>query len=163
MTEHAPTLPDAPAAVEPADGLVRCTGCWTLEGIAGLARRLKGLRWPEGEIVLDGAGVAAMDTTGAQLLLELMARLARDGRAVRLESLRPGHQALLELVRQRLTAAGETAAPEPALGGLAALGRLAWSHLEQGLGFVAFVGEAAIGLGRALLHPGRIRWKALLA
>lgn len=151
------------AAIEPTAEALRCTGAWTLEGIVGLEQRIDRRRWPEGEILLDGSAIDALDTSGALLLIKTIDGLQQDGRRVRLGGLRPEHQALVTLVRERRAAAGEASAPPRPEGVLARLGRLAWDHVEQGMGFLAFVGEAAIALGRSLLQPSRIRWKALFA
>lgn len=145
------------------DDGVRCVGAWTLEGIEGLEGRLARLRWPKQDnILIDTSAIQTLDTTGALLLLRTASGLQREGRTVQLTGLRPGQQALFDLVRERTAAAGEVLPPTRE-GALAGLGRLVWAHVEQGLGFLAFLGETTLALARALVIPTRIRWKTLFA
>ncbi len=139
----------------------RCEGDWTLDGIEGLDPRLQGVRWPAGAMELDGSGISAIDTTGALQLLNLIAELEQTGHPVRLVDLREEHQALLDLVRERRASAGSLAAASAPPGSLERFGRLVLYHLNGGLAFLAFVGEAAVALGRLTLHPSRFRWRAL--
>lgn len=160
---HSSSEIGSPAGIEATDEGLQLTGAWTVEGIEDLESCLARLRWPDGEIVLNAAAMRAFDTTGALLLLRILTGLERAGRSARLENLRPGHQALLDLVKERRAAAGEALPPPPPEGFLVWLGRQAWGHVEQGTAFLAFVGEAAIALGRTLLSPRRIRWKTLVS
>jgi phospholipid/cholesterol/gamma-HCH transport system permease protein len=150
-----------PAAIRREGDICRCEGDWTLDGVETLDPELRGIGWPAGELRLDGSGIQAVDTTGALRLLGLIAELERAGHPVRLVNLREEHQALLDLVRERLASAG-TVAPSPATrNGLENLGRQVVFHATRAIEFLAFVGEAAVALGRLALHPGRFRWRAL--
>ncbi|MFO1371289.1 MAG: MlaE family lipid ABC transporter permease subunit [Candidatus Competibacteraceae bacterium] len=141
----------------------RCKGAWTLDGIEDFDRQLRDIRWPMGEVRLDGSAISAIDTTGALLLLNTIAALERDGRQVQLVNLREEHQALLGLVRERRAAAGAIPPPSAPLGGLERLGRGVWFYTLRAFEFLAFIGEAAVALGRLTLHPGRFRWQALFS
>jgi len=155
--------PVTPAAIEFAAGRPACVGDWTLAGSAGLDRRLAGVRWPAGDIQLDAARIQAIDTTGALWLLDLVADLERAGHAVHLHDLHPDYRDLLDLVRERRQS---TAEPEPVrrrLGPVARLGRQTWHKLRRAQRFLAFLGEATVALGYALLRPDRIRWRPLVA
>ncbi len=139
----------------------RCSGAWTVRGIADLDRHLATLAWPpRGELVIDGAALAALDTSGAWLLHRLVRDLQHDGRAVRLTRLRPEFESLLQLIAARDIAATEPVAAPPVW--LARLGRRAWMLGLGTLGYLAFVGETAIGLLRALRQPRRLRWRVIL-
>ncbi len=150
-----------PAAVRCESGRCRCEGDWTLAGIEGLDARLRAVRWPTGGIELDGSGIGAIDTTGALLLLNLIAELERTRGPVRLVDLREEDRALLDLVRERRASAGALAAVPALPGFLERLGRTILYHLGNCAAFLAFIGEAAMALGRLALHPGRFRWRAL--
>jgi phospholipid/cholesterol/gamma-HCH transport system permease protein len=139
----------------------RCQGQWTLDGVEALDAQLRGIRWPVGEVWLDGADIQAIDTTGALRLLGLVAELERDGRQVHLIQFREEHQALLDLVRERRATAGTIPSPPRTQGGLERLGRSVGFYTIRAIGFLAFVGEAATALARLALHPGRFRWRAL--
>ncbi len=80
---------------------------------------------------------------------------------MQLIGLHEGHRELLDLVRERRAAAGEPPPPVASPGGLERLGRWVWHYLERGIDFLAFVGEAALALGRLLLNLRRFRWRAL--
>jgi phospholipid/cholesterol/gamma-HCH transport system permease protein len=150
-----------PAAIRREGDTCRCEGDWTLDGIEDFDLRWRDFRWPPGALQLDGSAIRAIDTTGALRLLKLMADLERAGHPSRLVGLREEHQALLDLVRERLASAG-TVAPSPATrNGLENLGRQVVFHATRAIEFLAFVGEAAVALGRLALHPGRFRWRAL--
>ena len=138
-----------------------CEGRWTLDGVETLDGLLSGLRWPAGEVRLDGVGIQAIDTTGALRLLTVVAELEQAGRRVRLVNLREEHQALLDLVRERRASAGTISPPPEAQGRLEKLGQQTVFHAIRTLDFLAFVGEAAVALGRLALRPGRFRWRAL--
>ncbi len=137
--------------------VLRCTGAWVVEQIADLEAQL-GAEARKKTTRLDASPIQLLDTTGALLLLRLSRSLETDP-----EGLKPGHRQLLELVRERWAAQGERPPPERPLGPIAELGRDTWEHVAQGLAFLSFVGEATLAMGRTLLNPGRIRWRALLA
>src|SRR5512132_1182232 len=80
----------------------RCAGGWTVHGIADLAERLDTLSWPEeGELVIDGVAISALDTSGAWLLHRTVRGLEKKGRQVRIVGLRPEFSSLLQLVGSR--------------------------------------------------------------
>ena len=149
------------AIIRQESGIWRCEGYWTLDGIETLDRPLSGIRWPAGVVQLDGSGIQAIDTTGALCLLSLVADLERDSRQVHRIQFREEHLALLDLVQERRASAGVLPPPPPRQSGLERLGRSVAFHLNGALGFLAFIGEAAVALGRLMLHPGRFRWRAL--
>jgi len=111
---------------------------------------------------LDGSGIQAIDTTGALQLLSFIADLERTGCTVQLVNLREEHQALLDLVRERLTAAGTAEVPQPS-NRLERLGRRVEFQARRAVEFLAFIGEAAASLARLTLHPQRFRWRALFS
>jgi phospholipid/cholesterol/gamma-HCH transport system permease protein len=140
----------------------RCEGDWTLVGVEALDAPPRGIRWPAGELRLDGSDIQAIDTTGALRLLNVVTDLEQAGHPVRLINLRPEHQALLDLVQERRASAGAVPPLPVAQGALERLGRRVGAHARHAIEFLAFVGEAAVALGRLTLHPGRFRWRALL-
>ena len=138
-----------------------CEGDWTLDGVEALDAQLRGVRWPAGEVRLNGSGIQAIDTTGALRLLGIVADLEKAGSPVRLVNLREEHRALLDLVQERRTSAGAVPPPPVARGTLEQVGRGAGSHTLQAIEFLAFIGEAAVALARLAVRPGRFRWRAL--
>ena len=151
----------APAAdIRPGDTPLelRCTGAWVLRAVSELEPKLaRFARGAGGDLSMDASGVSAMDTSGAWLLHRTMRALQRDGRSVRVLGLRPEFQALLNLIASRDVAPRFEAAP----GLLARIGRQAWQSLNNAFGMLAFLGENAFVLLRAVAHPRRIRWRAI--
>ena len=140
---------------------VRCTGAWTVHGLPPLERSLDALTWPDaGELVVDGSGIATLDTSGAWLLHRTVATLEREGRKVRLEGLRPEFGALLQLIAAREVLGAVPAAAAP--GWLARLGAHAWSGVLGSARYLSFVGETFVGLLHLLAQPSRIRWRVIL-
>ncbi len=146
----------AMAAVE-----VRCAGAWTVHGIARLERRLEILSWPgEGDLVIDGSAISALDTAGAWLLHRTISALVQRGRNVRINGLRPEFSALLQLIASRSMTPEHAAPAKPGL--LANIGQQAWRGLIGMFGMLSFIGESALILLRSLVQPRRIRWRPIL-
>ncbi len=156
---------ESPAAVQlvprEAGAELRCAGAWVVHSIAGLERRLDAIEWPAaGSLVIDASAVDAMDTSGAWVLQRTVRALRARGREVELRGMRPAFEALLQLVTERSAAAAPAAPQAP--GALFRIGGATVEALRSALGLVAFLGEAALVLGRSLAQPRRIRWRAIL-
>jgi len=139
---------------------VRCTGAWTVQGIAQLERQLKNMAWPvAGDLEIDSSAIAALDTSGAWLLHRTVTALEQQGRSVRIVGLRAESSSLLALI-----SACELLPPTAPsnTGLLAAIGKQTWSGLENMFGMLAFVGESAISMTRLTVQPRRIRWRNIL-
>ena len=146
-----------PASIElgPDAAAIRCSGAWTVRGIAGLERHLPDISWPpEQELTLDGSAISALDTAGAWLLHRTIHMLEQQGRSVALGGLRPEFEALLKLITARTTL--EPAVP-PKTGFLASIGHWAWDGMRGLYDMLAFTGESATVLFRSLMHPSRIQ------
>jgi phospholipid/cholesterol/gamma-HCH transport system permease protein len=151
-----------PEAASATDAVkVRCTGTWTVQGIAKLEQQLKDIAWPDAaELEIDSSGISSLDTSGAWLLHRTVSELELHGRQVRVTGLRPEFDSLLELISARagmsapLTQSGDNL--------LATIGKQAWGGLENMSGMLAFVGESAVALLRLLANPKRIRWRTIL-
>lgn len=128
---------------------------------AGAAARL----WPEAlrqargarPLVLDLAGVTALDTAGAVLLL----RLEREAGGADIRGLPAGPlQAVLDRTRQALARPEPRAAvPLPFLG---RIGEAAWTRGQDMLAQVAFLGEALVAGAGTLRRPWRLRLSEVL-
>lgn len=158
-TSSAPTIP--PATLRCQADRCYCEGAWTLAGLEGFDRQHGEIPWPAAG-PLDGAGIGALDTTGALYLLTLLAEREQAGQPLQLTGLRSEHQELLDLVRERQATAGEPPPPTAAQGRLERLGRTAVAQIEQGLAFIGFIGEAALALLKLLKQPSRFRGKSLV-
>ena len=159
------TMPDAAQALleraPPADARLRCVGGWTVHGIAALDRELGAMAWPtQGVLVIDASGISMLDTAGAWVLHRTSATLGRQGRAVRIEGLRPEFRSLVDLIGSKDLSLEAAAPAEP--GWVEGVGRRSWAALQGGTGYLAFVGESFLALLRTLLQPRRLRWRAIL-
>ncbi|HEU0220059.1 MAG TPA: MlaE family lipid ABC transporter permease subunit [Gallionella sp.] len=149
------------AASATAAARLRCAGAWVVRGIAQLERRLDALPLAsEGNAVIDGSAISALDTSGAWLLHRLIRKLEQRGCSVEIKGLRPEFSTLLKLVASRSTAAESQLPPAPPL--LVLIGQQTWRHLLELSGMLSFIGESAIILLRSLIQPRRIRWRPVL-
>lgn len=145
------------------DGTVHCTGSWTLAALPGLEREVAAFPWPGGpDLVCDAGGIAALDTGGAVLLQRVLDSRQGRGQRIQLLGLRPEFAGLLDLVSKSRMLAGPGPARE-ARSWLAALGRLAWTRVEQGLCGLEFLGESMTAFLRSSLVPRTIRWRSFVA
>ena len=152
------TLEPAPAGGAPT---LRCGGAWTVHGIAALERELAQATWPATrEVVVDASGISMLDTAGAWVLHRTRAGLQATGASVRIDGLRPEFESLVALIGSKeLPLAPAIPASTPWLEGV---GRRSWAVLDGGVGYLAFVGESALALLRALRHPRTLRWRPIL-
>jgi phospholipid/cholesterol/gamma-HCH transport system permease protein len=140
---------------------VRCSGEWTVRGIRTLETALDNMAWPAApQVLVEAAGISALDTSGAWLLHRTVRMLQRRGKAVILQGLQAEFSHLMQLVEVR-AATAEHVAPMHQ-GALESLGRLVWGRLRDMADMLAFVGEVALVLLRSLHHPRRIRWLPVL-
>jgi phospholipid/cholesterol/gamma-HCH transport system permease protein len=142
--------------------VVRCGGAWILSDIANLESTLAALKWPEVEALqFDVTEISAMDTAGAWLLRRTMRRLEARGCKVSLLGQRPEHAALLPAINQEPPLSESSHSPH-GRNLVEKIGLLAWPHLQQASGMLAFLGETSIVMLRSVAQPSRIRWKPIL-
>jgi phospholipid/cholesterol/gamma-HCH transport system permease protein len=150
--------PDTASATDAV--IVRCTGTWTVQGIAQLEQRLKDIAWPDAaNLEIDSSEISSLDTSGAWLLHRTVSELEQHGRQVQITGLRSEFSTLLELISARSVMSAPLTLSRDNL--LATIGKQAWSGLENMSGMLAFVGESAIALLRLLGNPRRIRWRTI--
>ena len=140
-------------------GRMRCSGRWTVDGIARLARQLPDLAIPSRTpVILDAEGVTALDTGGAWLLQRLRQRLEAEDCPVEIQGLHAHHadlyQGVVELGEDRLPV-------QPRLGPLARLGQRTLDALEEMYSFLSFFGAIMTRSAWLVMHPRKIRWKAM--
>lgn len=160
------THPVAPAAVsQTTPQVIALSGCWTARGLGEQEHDLvRGPADRQALLTVDASGIEALDTAGAWVLHKLLAGPGGNETAVSLRGLPAEFADLLESVRQHAVAQAHEAVPAvPAAPSvLESTGRGAASTLEQLLAMLTFIGESAHALAEWLLHPSRIRWRAVL-
>jgi phospholipid/cholesterol/gamma-HCH transport system permease protein len=154
------TQPAATIA-QPGPGTFALSGNWTAYGIGKLEQRVDTLASSTGAqpVVIDGAGVAALDTAGSCLIQQFLARLRDLGAKPELRGWQPGFLKLLELGGKGIP---PPAKPESSFARLDALGRGVVSEAVQVYQGLGFIGDLVLTFGRCLEHPSRLRWRPIL-
>lgn len=145
-------MSDARAHFDEAAGALVAGGAWHAESAVALpALHGKAVR------VLDGAGITALDTNGAWLLLD--AAGVHDGAALpELRAFTPQHRALIELVARHADRTGVL--PPPRREGVIELtGRGAVAMGGHVAGLLDFVGRLTFELASLVGRPGQWRWR----
>jgi phospholipid/cholesterol/gamma-HCH transport system permease protein len=146
MPAPASLVADAPART------LRAGGDWTVCTLDAVQETWR--RWPHGgDWRLDTSAIGKLDTAGAWALQRLAEAAAVAHSRLDLGALPAAHAALLELVRARLPAGGDT--PDVALGWLERLGRAAVGRLLEVGRFFDFVGRLVVE-GRRRLRLARL-------
>ncbi|MGA8862599.1 MAG: MlaE family lipid ABC transporter permease subunit [Gallionella sp.] len=139
---------------------LRCTGAWTVQGIAQLEQQLKDMNWPVAAVVeIDSSAISSLDTSGAWLLRMTASALEQQGRNVRITGLRTEFSSLMDLISARSEISARPTKSREGL--LASIGRQSWQGVENMFGMLAFVGESVIAMTRLMAQPRRIRWRAI--
>jgi phospholipid/cholesterol/gamma-HCH transport system permease protein len=156
----------APAAIDqPAPGQIALSGSWIAREIGTVETQLDGLATPsKTEVVVDGAGIEALDTAGAWVLHKLLRRLSGEGTPMRVHNLPPQFAKLMEVVGQHVK--DQPGASVPAGKGsptvLESIGRNAEAAWQQAIAMLGFVGESTVTFARSVAHPSRLRWRPIL-
>ncbi len=132
------------------------SGSWTVPGLGALASELAAKGCAPGELVLEGAGLEAIDTAGAWVLQRW---LRRHNATPSLRHWPPRLEKLMALVSAHSEEPLLQPRRHPPLGRLGEGAVAAW---QQALALLAFVGESALSALRLLAHPARIRWRTVL-
>ncbi|SEA54921.1 ABC transporter permease [Variovorax sp. YR216] len=131
-------------------------GHWTVRGLGDMPNALDAHACGAGTVVLDGASLAAIDSTGVWVLQRW---LRRHGAAATLRNWSPRMQTLMTLVGEQ----PDRPLPQPpARSPLERLGRHVEASAQETLGLLRFIGQAAVAALGLLLHPRRIRWRTAL-
>jgi phospholipid/cholesterol/gamma-HCH transport system permease protein len=142
--------------------MVAVGGDLLIGGIDSLRRDLAGVAGP-GDVVLDLAGVTALDTAGAWAVVELRHRLAGEGIAVRIEGASEVQAALLDTVEKSLPKELPEHRTSPGLvGWLASVGEATASAVHILVELLSLLGAIVASLGRVLVRPWRLRFTSLV-
>jgi len=154
------TQPAATIA-QPDPGIFALSGNWTVYGIGRVEQRVDALASTQGAqpVVIDGAGVAALDTAGSCLVQQLLTQLRKLGAKPELRGWQPDFLKLLELGERP---APQPGAPLPRFPRLDALGRGVLAGGVQIYAGLSFVGDVVLTLGRCLAQPARLRFRPIL-
>ncbi|CUQ65630.1 ABC transporter permease [Candidatus Nitrospira inopinata] len=149
------------AIISVSDDVVQCRGAWTLSNLNDLERRIDRLGWPTAsEVICDVGEVTAMDTGGALLLQRIESDLVRRGKAVSVQGLKPEFAELVRMVQAK--ARLNHASPAQQAGWEKPLVPSVKIGTDGVVRALAFLGETTVAIGRSLLRPRLIRWRAML-
>ncbi len=149
----------SPAALHVNADTLNCSGHWTVGGLAAVRAGMDRMVLPQGrELVADGSAIAAMDSAGAWLLLQIRQRIEASGGQLILQDFQPAYRQLVEFVASEAAESG----PVPVHRKAPALLDRVSGIGDDLINFLAFIGEAVLSLFRALRHPGRVRWQEIL-
>jgi phospholipid/cholesterol/gamma-HCH transport system permease protein len=137
-----------------------CAGSWTTADIASLEHLLLQIRWPSGDMTLDCSALAALDTSGAYLLLKTVHTLEQQNRKITFSGLKPEFTALLQLVESSANNTAQQPKIKSSL--LINIGKFSTSKFHNLSGMLAFIGMTALSLLHSLTHPQRIRFRPIL-
>jgi phospholipid/cholesterol/gamma-HCH transport system permease protein len=108
-------------------------------------------------LVVDASGLAYCDTAGAALLVAIEREQRAAGGSFAIEGLRDEFGQVVAMLRPSETAAA--AKPAKPTSFLAGLGRSTLEVVSDLRALIAFVGELAVFVVRALRHPGELRFR----
>lgn len=143
-------------------GVLRCSGSWTVTSLSTLEKKISRLAWPPRQAVIwDGSEITALDTGGAVLLHRCMDRLRQQGYTVSWVGLREEFAELLNLVAENAVALASPVS-SPKLNWLARIGAAAWTRAWHGIGAMTFLGESTMAAIQAVRSPRSLRWRMVL-
>ncbi|WP_159998841.1 ABC transporter permease [Roseomonas sp. 18066] len=145
----------APAGFDREGDTLRLRGALTTRAAGRLWQPV--LRAAAGARRLDLAGLTALDSTGAALVLECASACAETD----IQGASPPVAAVLDRARKALAAPRPPKAP-PSLPFIACLGAWGVGRLKEARNAAGFLGEAAVMTAATLPRPGRLRWADLL-
>jgi phospholipid/cholesterol/gamma-HCH transport system permease protein len=137
------------------------SGPWTSTHVAALERLIAAAATeapPAHRIVVDMAGVAALDTLGAWLIERLLRGAAARGHEAEFARLPERYRGLFaELRRVNRHPPAQRPRLNRLIAGLDALGRAAVGMKDEFAPFLAMFGAVSVALARVLMHPARLR------
>jgi len=138
-------------------------GSWVVGTAGQLDRRLRDIvPGAARSITLDLSEVAALDTSGAWLLLRTQRRLVAEGREVAIENLAPILAPLLQQVAETGCEVPPDMHPRRRFGDfIARIGKVTITQIVGAGALLGFIGLVAIAVMRTIRHPSRVRLAAL--
>lgn len=138
-------------------------GAWTIDHASALDSEVAELPANVSSLRIDLAALEMLDTAGAWLIVRAGSAAEAQGARIDWRPPRPNLQALLD----RVVAARPTGKPEVPqrrtfLDWVADIGEAAEEILKESLDLLAFFGALISTLGRLIVHPGKLRWNALI-
>lgn len=140
-------------------------GDWRIAALPSLDPQLREIgAAPVQQAIIDLSAIDRIDTAGAWTLHRTRRTLSTRGVNARFEGVKPAHQMMLERVEQSdIPAELERQESHPVMAMIERAGRATVAAYREGVGLLSFLGATVIAAGRALAHPGRIRFVSLVS
>lgn len=145
--------------------VVEVTGRWTiatLDRLPAFPQHENSPHEPPPATILDGAGIEALDPSGAYKLMTGLRAAGFEPGELQLRNLPPQVLQVWHLVAKNLQQA-QTENAQPNLMPLAQTGQAALAVWRQVYGFTGFVGQLAVEVFRLTRRPGSFRTKEFVA
>lgn len=112
-----------------------------------------------GDVTLDLSGIDYFDSAGGAVVIQLRLWLAERGRGLRLGASTPAIDGFLGLLDQDALARPSAPRRDRSVNLFAEIGEATLEFVADTRDLLLFSGELILGLGAALRHPTRIRWR----
>lgn len=140
-------------------------GAWTARGIGHDFQRDGAITLPTpGPMIINAAGLEAMDSVGAWVLQKMVQHWQAAGFEIQLSKLPPAFSQLLAAAAEEMAdqAAVALSPPTPAPTRLEKLVHEVTATIAQSLALLSFVGEVALAFAACLASPAHFRWRPVL-
>jgi len=138
---------------------VRIYGALDLYNLPEAKEKLEKIYAKSGEVILDISKLTRLDTAGVFLLYQVA------GQNLKLEGLRPEHEALLDLVARadpKASLSHKLQPPSSFKRLITRVGKASVQACETGVELITFMGQACDALAWALRHPSRLRFISIV-
>lgn len=112
-------------------------------------------------VELTGSAITRMDTSGAYLLSQFIAKIEAQKGTVKMNAFSEEASTLVTFITARTNNVVMEEAPPPKDGFFVRVGKHAYDVKDQIYNFFDFIGQVSIVLGKNLANPTKIRWKSL--
>lgn len=148
--------------------LLRIFGDWQVRHVRGIAKEIKKLKCgtagtgPKG-LTVDMAGLSALDTAGAMLILDMNELLKSKGYTPEIVNAREADQILFELISRHPRERGDTEVKSSMVLDLVRdLGETVLSIGRDIIEITAMIGQVTLSLLGLLIRPWRLRFTSLV-
>lgn len=146
------------------DGTIYLSGLWILPQLNEIDKAIHTLSSPQAiEIIIDGALLEKLDTSGAYRIVELIENLSSNGKSVVRQNFTDNNEKLLLLISERYSKRVHVQSPISRESEIAKIGRASRETIEQLITFVGFVGLVTKATIANLMKPWTLRWCSLWA
>lgn len=128
-------------------------GAWSIENLEAIHQSLKHFHPEIKNVLIDGADLELLDTSGAMVLFQIIAQ-----GNLQLKNFRPEHQRLITLVKKRFEPFVPHS-PAKDLTPVQTIGRASWIIYTYIVELISFIGEALVNFWRTLRSPTLFRHK----